>query len=244
MPRLLRQIQKKRLRLSAKQNTEPYLFLINLLGFKPKRIAPYLLALRHKSVDGKGNERLEFLGDAVISLVVGDFLYQQFPKASEGQLTSYRARLVCRERLNEVARHIKLHQHLNKGIPLHTNAEDVYGNSLEALVGAIYSADGFQQAKNFINQYILGKPALQLCMPNRDTDFKSKLLQWGQQHHQNVSFDLLKEAYDTTKDQHTFVYGVTINNQMVSQGVGHTKKEAQQHAAKSIMQNRQILNSL
>lgn len=244
MPRLLKHIQTMRLRLSAKRHTEPYLFLINLLGYKPKRIAPYLLALRHKSVDGKGNERLEFLGDAVISLVVGDFLYQHFPKASEGQLTSYRARLVCRERLNEVARQIGLHQHLNKGVPLHTNAEDVYGNSLEALVGAVYSVEGFKHAQTFINQYILGKRALQLCMPNRDTDFKSKLLQWGQQHHQVVAFDLLKEAYDITNDQHTFVYGVIINNQMVSQGVGHTKKEAQQHAAKSLIQNRQVLNSL
>ncbi len=244
MPRLLKQIQSIRLRLSAKRHSEPYLFLINILGFKPKRIAPYLLALRHKSVDGKGNERLEFLGDAVISLVVGDFLYQHFPNASEGQLTSYRARLVCRGHLNEVARQIGLHQHLNKGITLHSNAEDVYGNSLEALVGAIYLVDGFQHAQSFINQHILGKQALQLCMPQRDSDFKSKLLEWGQQNHRTVTFDLLKEAYDADNDQHTFVYGVVINGQMVSQGAGHTKKEAQQQAAKSLIQNRQLLNSL
>lgn len=235
MPLLPRLIWNIKSRFGVKKDTEPYLFLFNILGYKPKRMAPYILALRHKSVDGKGNERLEFLGDAVISLVVGDFLFQHFRQSSEGQLTSFRARLVCRDRLNMVARQLGLHQHLDKSVPLGKNAEDVYGNSLEALVGAIYMVDGFDRAKAFIERYLLDKTAMRLCMPQQETDFKSKLLEWGQHQHQQVSFCQLNESYDAENDQHTFVYGVKVNEQVVAQGAGHTKKEAQQRAAKAAM---------
>ena len=230
---LSRLIQK--VRLGARRRTEPYLFLVNLLGYTPKWFTPYIKALRHKSVDGVGNERLEFLGDAVISLVVGDFLYQHFPQASEGQLTSYRSRLVCRGRLNKVAKQIGLHEHLDKTIPLRRNAENAYGNALEALVGAIYTADGYKRAQAFVSEYILDKNALRLCMPQKENDFKSKLLEWGQHQHKQVAFNPLGESYDSDNDQHTFIYEVRIGEQQIAQGAGRTKKAAQQQAAKAAL---------
>ncbi len=230
---LFRLIQK--VRLGARRRTEPYLFLVNLLGYTPKWFTPYIKALRHKSVDGVGNERLEFLGDAVISLVVGDFLYQHFPQAAEGQLSSYRARLVCRGRLNKIAKQLGIHEHLDKTISLRRNAENAYGNALEALVGAIYSADGYKRAQAFVSEHILDKNALRLCMPQKENNFKSKLLEWGQRQHKQILFNPLGESYNPENDQHTFVCEVRIDGKQVAQGAGRTKKAAQQQAAKAAL---------
>lgn len=240
--RMLKQlILRIKIRLRGKQFSEPYIFLLNVLGFTPKDFAPYMLALRHRSVNGESNERLEFLGDAVISSVVSDFLYRNFPKSTEGQLSTFRAKLVCRKRLNSVAQRVGLDRYLKKGAPLRKNASNAFGNALEAFVGAIYISDGYNKAYSFISHYMLGKSALSLCVSQKENDFKSKVLEWGQHMHRVVSFNQLSESYDSLSDSHTFIFEVCVDDVQVAQGAGKTKKEAQQQAAKMAL--RWIANS-
>lgn len=224
-----------RLRLSSVEQREPCLFLSGLLGYTPADWTLYEQALTHRSASRSCNERLEFLGDAVIGLVVTDVLYRLYPEQREGILTRYRSHLVCRERLNCIAQRIGLDKYLQIGTPLKKNAEDVYGNALEALVGAVYRDCGYKRAEAFVLQYIIGKEnVLRHELEDKDTDYKSALLEWGQHHQKKVVFTMLKERYDVKSDMHMFVVQAEVDGMRV-QGGGYTKREAQHTAARKML---------
>ena len=211
-------------------------FLSELLGYRPADIRLYEQALTHKSNNSKSNERLEYLGDAVISLVVADRLYHIYPGESEGFLTRARAKAVCRENLNHIARQLGLDKHLHTGSPIKQNTENIYGNALEALVGAIYLDKGFETAAEFTRRYIIGeKDYLIQKLATREVDFKSRLLEYSQARKQKVEFVLLDEKYEHSKDQHTFLYEVQLEGKSVAQAAGHSKLEAQQTAARKAL---------
>lgn len=212
---------------------ESYFFWYSLLGFYPKDLSLYELAMTHRSSRQGSNERLEYLGDAVIGLVVADMLYQLYPKATEGFLTRARSKMVCREHLNHIARRMQLDKRLRIGKRMNDNADNLYGNALEALVGAIYSDAGYMAAERFIKKHILSKDEQQLRrFLEKDIDYKSRLLEWGQAQHKQVAFVLLQDRYEVQIDRHTFLVEVQIDTIAVAQAAGHTKIEAQQAAAK------------
>ncbi len=217
-------------------------FWRNLLGYTPNHLELYTLALTHRSASRGSNERLEFLGDAVLGLVIAEELYRLYPNETEGKLTRMRAKIVCRENMNHIAHQIGLTDHLVLGQVLKSNAENIYGNALEALIGAIYLESGQARAEQFIKRYIVGKDQSTLMkLIHREVDFKSRLLEWGQAHRKTVRFVCLTDRYEATSDTHTFVYAVHIDDKEVAQAAGHTKLLAQQQTARKALQQ---LNAL
>ena len=217
-------------------------FLEKLIGYQPGNVNLYKQALTHRSNNHHSNERLEYLGDAVISLVIAHRLYNLFPTKGEGFLTRARAKVVCREHLNQVAKTLKLNQHIITGTPIKYNSENIFGNALEALVGAIYLDKGYQQAERFVEKNIIGKNNhMLLKLATKEVDFKSRLLEYAQAKHLNIQFNLLAETYNIQKDQHTFIYQVILNNQSIAQAAGHNKLEAQQTAAHKALQSLKII---
>jgi len=225
---------------TKQQHNEPE-YVEKLLSFTPKNREIYELALTHSSAHIKGkngenicNERLEFLGDAVISLVVAQCLYEIFPQEGEGALTKRRSQLVKREHLNDVAKKIGLDQYLRVGKGLKNNAEDRLGNALEALVGAIYQDAGLEQASLFIKQHIFDSRDNALTQ-RKEEDYKSRLLEFGQARHIKIEFVVREEKYDSTNDTHTFYIVILADGKEIAEAAGKTKREAQQTAAKKAL---------
>ncbi|MBJ10807.1 MAG: ribonuclease III [Flavobacteriales bacterium] len=202
-----------------------------LLGYYPKNIELYTQALTHKSYKKRGglhNERLEFLGDAVLGFVVAEMLYQKFPSGNEGFLTQMRSKIVSRKTLNKLALKIKL----NKLVRYHKSAthRSLYGNALEALVGAIYLDKGHYKAVEFVQKRLL--------LPNLDINdltkevvsYKSKVLEWGQQNKKRVIFKVLES---TGKDHKKFYkVALFLEEKKLSEGTGSSIKRSEEQAAK------------
>lgn len=205
----------------------------SVLGYSPRNTLLYEQALTHRSAGKKSsNERLEYLGDAVLNLVVADTLYRLYPDAGEGFLTRARAKVVCREHLNHVCHRIGLDAFLSVGSPIKSNAENIYGNAYEALVGAAYLEGGYALAETFVRRSLMNKESILRHLVEKETDFKSRLLEWGQTHRCKIEFRLLTERYDSKADRHTFIYEVLLNGKAIAQAAGTSKMGAQQHAAK------------
>lgn len=231
-----RQTLINKLRLLFAKQEKLYSFWYGLLGFYPNNLSLYDQALTHRSSAQGNNERLEYLGDAVLGLVVADILCRLYPSASEGFLTRARAKMVSREHLNKVAYRLQLHQYLKVGANIRENADNLYGNALEALVGAIYADAGYQAAERFIRQHVITKDEQQLKhFLEKEIDFKSRLLEWGQRRHKKVEFVFLRDNYEAAHDRHAFLFEVQIDGEAVAQAAGKTKLEAQQIVAKKTL---------
>ncbi|MBB3187351.1 ribonuclease III [Microbacter margulisiae] len=220
---------------------EPYLLFNRLTGFTPRQIELYELALLHKSMgarDSKGNlannERLEFLGDAIITAIVSDIVYDHFREKEEGFLTNIRSKIVQREMLNKIAIEMGIPTliQIPTGSQLHGN--NVFGNALEALVGAIYLDQGFSRCKAFIQHRIIDKSLNMNYLANKEVNFKSRLIEWGQSHRVPVVFEVV-ETFQNRQNEVTFQAKALINSQLGGIGIGHSKKESQQQAAKIAM---------
>lgn len=213
-------------------NGELYSYIHSLAGVRPKNIHLYEQALTHRSVSTQSNERLEYLGDALIGFVVAEQLFRLYPDAGEGFLTKARAKAVCRDNLNLIAHRLHIDQHLNTALPLKNNTENIFGNALEALVGALYLDAGYQKAADFVIRNIAGENNSRLLtLAQEETDFKSALLQYAQAKHTKVQFLLAEEKYLPQEDRHRFTYQVLINGQNIAQADGYSKHRAQQTAA-------------
>lgn len=214
----------------------------NLVGHKITDISIYETAFTHSSAgicDTQGNhisnERLEYLGDAIIEAVVSDVLYRDFKTDTEGTLTKLRAKIVQRDTLNEIAEKMGL-EHILK---INTHSEnkhnkDILGNALEALVGAIYLDLGYGMAHHFVCDKIVDSlDRQQLC--SGDRNYKSQLLEWGQKHKINITFDT--NAQDRRLDnQLTFYSKLYVEGRKESEAWGYTKKESQQQASKYFLE--------
>ena len=209
--------------------------LEHLLGFTPGHLPYYQLALMHRSKleeIAQNNERLEFLGDAILGSVIADYLFKKYPYQSEGYLTEMRSRLVRRETLNNVA----LRMGLQKIVQYNQNDKGlsrshIFGNALEALIGAVYLDKGFHKTKTFILNQML-KPYVDIdTVEARDTNYKNKLLSWSQKNNHNLNFALLNEASEGTRK--IFTIGIELNGEVVAEGSGYNKKEAGQVAAQN-----------
>jgi len=215
----------------------------SLTGFHPVKASLYICAFTHKSHKNPSNEnysgnneRLEYLGDAILGAVIADYIYKIYPDASEGFLTRLRSKLVNRENLNKIA--------VNMGIPgmliidekTTLTKKNVFGNALEALIGAIYLDRGFSMTKKFIiGRIIKSHPDFER-LAWEDSDFKSQIIQWAQKNRQEVSFES-HEIFETNNQGPVFVATIHIMDNLAGKGSGTTKKEAQQHAARQALQN-------
>ena len=185
-----------RIRLPFRKEKELYSSLYDIIGFYPHDISYYKLALMHKSVmrrNAKGkpvnNERLEFLGDAILDAIVGDIVYQHFPGKREGFLTNTRSKLVQRDTLNKLAQEMGINQLiLSSG---HTSSHNSYmgGNAFEALVGAIYLDQGYNACMRFMNKRILAQMINIDKVAYKEVNFKSKLIEWSQKNKVRLSYE-------------------------------------------------------
>lgn len=228
-------------RLFISRNKEPYLSIYRMLGFYPNNIKLYEQAFTHRSsymANGKrsyNNERLEFLGDAVLGIAVADILYKGFPRKREGFLTNTRSKIVQRETLNHVALEMGLDKMMIASIRSNTHHNnDVYGNALEALIGAIYLDQGYRKCRKFVQERIINRYIPLEKIARKEMNFKSNILEWGQKEKLKISFDLIKTFTDKEGDL-MFQSSVSVEGHILGTGSGYTKKESQQIAAKKAM---------
>ena len=213
-----------------------------MFGFIPNNIELYKLALIHKSAsvtldNGQhiNNERLEFLGDAVIESVSSDYLFIEFPDKNEGFLTQMRSKMVSRQSLNAVAKRIGLDDHVITNSTNSSAQKHIYGDAFEAMMGAIYLDQGY----DFVNRLLINKIFAQYLkvdtLLESETDFKSRLIEWCQKNHHTIHFSTSHDK--TYSTSHPFFYStVMIDNIEVGHGAGESKKEAEQRAAHSVSQ--------
>ena len=206
-----------------------------MLGFYPRHIQYYEQALHHKSSSIKkegcrlNNERLEFLGDAVLGAVVGDIVFRHFAGKHEGFLTNTRSKIVQRETLNKLAVEIGLDKLIISSAHTSTHNNYMYGNAFKALVGAIY-----HYCMRFIGQRIMTRLINIDKVAYKEVNFKSKLIEWGQKKRVEIAFDLVEESKEGGSSP-VFVTQVTIEGVACCTGKGYSKKESQQLAARSTL---------
>lgn len=179
------------------------------------------------------NERLEFLGDAVLSSVTADFLYSNFRKEREGFLTKSRSNLVCRERLNELALEIGLDRFISSCGLQRQHNNYIYGNALEALIGAIYIDKGYSQCRRFLLDRVFPRLNDIEQIVKSDKNYKSRLIEWGQKQHKSVEFRVVLE--EVRKDGVFFVSEALVEGAVYGAGDGFSKRESQQKAAREAL---------
>lgn len=217
--------------------------LKKILGFYPDNIEYYRLALSHKSAvrrasNGKriNNERLEFLGDAILDAIVGDIVYEHFPGKPEGFLTNTRSKLVKRETLGQLAKEMGLDKLIIAGNQHTAHNSYMGGNAFEALVGAIYLDKGYYACMRFMKKRILKQMINIDKIAKKETNFKSKLLEWSQKNRIRINFNLIEQKADADASP-VFKYEVVLEDTIKgATGTGYSKKESQQAAAKGTLQ--------
>ncbi len=227
-----------RIKLLFMKDKELYYDLKEIIGFFPVKIDLYKQALMHKSImkrNEKGkpinNERLEFLGDAVLDAVVGDIVFKHFPGKREGFLTNTRAKLVQRETLGKLAKEMGVTRLILSSSNSFSHNSYIGGNAFEALVGAIYLDKGYNACMKFVKKRILKKLINIDKVAYKEVNFKSKLLEWTQKNRIGIEFELVEQSRDENGNP-MFSYRIKLESIECSTGTGFTKKEAQQHAAK------------
>lgn len=208
----------------------------NITGFEPGNEKHYRLAFRHssasKSKQGNrlNNQRLEYLGDAVLGAIIADYLYRKYPQKGEGFLTSMRSKIVSRKHLNTLGLQLGLNKFVVKRTARTANAKSIYGDALEALIGALYLDRGYEDCRTFIVNKIIENRIDLDAIENRIASHKGALLEWGQKNRRMVEFSIT----NTWGESHARKYEValSIDGEMVSSGQGSSKKKAEEEAAR------------
>jgi len=208
------------------------------LGFVPENEEIFRLALVHRSASVyKGdfainNERLEFLGDAVLGAIVAEMLYKFFPNKGEGFLTQLRSKIVSRESLNRLAIELGLNTKVISKADLSRN-KHIYGDVFEAFIGAIYLDQDYSVTKKFIERHIFPKYIDIEKLVEHDTNYKSRLVEWAQKNKKELVFDT-QDVVPQKKDV-AFFTQIVIEGEILGDGKGNSKKEAEQKAAKEVL---------
>jgi len=219
---------------ATQRNQEPT--LRQVLNYRPKNNGLFQLALTHKSAapypdqQTMNNERLEYLGDAVLNTVVADHLYHLYPNEQEGFLTKMRSKIVSRETLNYLARQMNLQRIIVSRLD-EQQGNNVLGNALEAVVGAIFLDAGFKRTQKYIIRQLI-QPYIDVRQFECLTfDYKSQLIEWSQKNDMEVVFEDIEQEAENFP-QPLFVSEVKLHDEILGRGKGYSKKEAQQMAAK------------
>ena len=231
-----------RIKLPFRKEKELFSSLYGILGFYPRNIEYYKQALMHKSIrkrNDKGkplnNERLEFLGDAILDAAVGYIVYRHYEGKREGFLTNTRSKLVSRDTLGKLAVEMGLGNLLLSASHSTSHNSYVEGNAFEALVGAIYLDRGYEACLAFFEKQILGKYIDIDKVAFKEVNFKSKLLEWSQKNRVRLEFKMLKQKTDDNGSP-IFSFQVMLEGVEGEKGSGYSKKEAQQQASKDTLQ--------
>ena len=231
-----------RIKLPFRKEKELFSSLYDILGFYPHNIEYYKQALMHKSIrkrNEKGkplnNERLEFLGDAILDATVGYIVYRHYDGKREGFLTNTRSKLVSRETLGKIANEMGLGSLLLSASHSTSHNSYVEGNAFEALVGAIYLDRGYDACLEFFEKRVLGKYVDLDKVAFKEVNFKSKLLEWSQKNRVKMEYRMLKQNKDENGNPY-FSFQVILEGIAGEQGKGFSKKEAQQEASKDTLQ--------
>lgn len=230
-----------KIRLLFRKDKESYFCFYKILGFYPRNIQLYQQALLHKSTSirsEKGrplnNERLEFLGDAILDAIVGDIVYKHFEGRREGFLTNTRSKIVQRETLNKLAVEIGLDKLVKYPTRSSSHNSYMYGNAFEAFIGAIYLDQGYERCKRFMEEKIFKNYIDLDKMSRKEVNFKSKLIEWSQKSKVEVSFELIEQFLDEDYNP-MFHTEIRIEGISAGKGTGYSKKESQQNAAQAAL---------
>jgi ribonuclease-3 len=211
--------------------------LKKILGFSPGNLELYEIAFIHRSAtftlpSGKkvNNERLEYLGDAVLDAILSDYLFEKFPDANEGFLTKIRSRIVNRDVLNELSVSMGINKILISKINSSHLTKNLYGDAFEALIGAVFLDKGFKKTKKVFIKNVLNKYLDLDLIVKTDTDYKSLVFEWVQKHKSNLIFTY-NEEYDFNLKKSVFSTVLFIDKKEFGEGHGSSKKEAEQEAA-------------
>ena len=231
-----------RIKLPFRQEKELFSSLYDIMGFYPHQISYYKQALMHKSVgrrNDKGkplnNERLEFLGDALLDAVVGDIVYRRFPGKREGFLTNTRSKLVSRDTLGKLAEEMGLSKLILSNGSSKSHNSYMAGNAFEALVGAIYLDQGYDAVMRFMEKRILARLINIDKVAYKEVNFKSKMLEWGQKNRVKLEYRMQQQGMDKETGSPVFKFQIFIENIPGETGEGFSKKEAQQLASEATL---------
>lgn len=232
------------IKLLASRDKELYAYLRGITGYMPHNIEIYKLALVHRSNpvkdrDGQwvNNERLEYLGDAVLDFVVGTYLYKHFPHKQEGFLTSMRSNIVKRDSLNRVAAQFDIESHMS--VSAHSKSHNSYigGNAIEALVGALYLDRGIRRTAKFIEKHIIARFDME-HPAETERNYKSRLIEWTQHHQVSIEFQLIDSRLDEAGNP-VFKTAILLGGIFASDGSGYSKKESHQNASRVALERLQ-----
>ncbi|HUX56816.1 MAG TPA: ribonuclease III [Bacteroidales bacterium] len=211
--------------------------LKKILGFSPGNLKLYEIAFIHRSAtftlpSGKkvNNERLEYLGDAVLDAILSDYLFEKFPESNEGFLTKIRSRIVNRDVLNHLAISMGINKILISNISSAHITKNLYGDALEALIGAVFLDKGFQKTQKLFLRNVLNKYLDLNVIIKTDADYKSLVFEWVQKNKSNLMFTY-NEEYDFKLKKSVFSTTLFIDKKEFGEGHGSSKKEAEQEAA-------------
>jgi len=223
-------------KLTSQKDNDFYNDLAKILGFKPKHLSIYKKAFTHSSVkevtiDGKplNYERLEFLGDTVLSTVISDYLFKVSPLGDEGYLTQMRSKIVSRNNLNKIGKDLNL-IHLIKSIVRENRfGDNIHGNVFEALIGAIYIDKGFDFCQKFIHANLIKKYVEIADLETKISSYKSLLIEWCQKEKKEYKFDIYEDTGNDVKRH--FSVKLYIDDKQISKGRDTSKKKAEEKAA-------------
>lgn len=210
----------------------------SVLGLKPGNISLYEKALTHRSVQdatAKNNERLEYLGDAILGAIVADYLFKKYPTKGEGFLTEMRSKMVNRSQLNDIAvkmglKRITIFNRFDSSL----RNSQIFGNTLEAIVGAIYLDKGYDKTQKWIYTYLISPYVSIDQLEQTDINLKNKLISWAGRNHKQLEFKILDEILD--RGRRIFTVGVFVDEEQVATGQGYNKKDASEVAAAKAME--------
>ena len=214
------------------------LVLERIIGFYPNQALIYQQAFLHKSLTQnnelqpfESNERLEFLGDAVLDSIISHYLFNKFPKQDEGYLTKLRSRLVSRQNLNNLGVKIGLQELIKSN--LERESKSIYGDALEALIGAIYLDKGYSYAQQFVEEKLLQNHIDIEEVIQTETDFKSRVIEWCQKEKLSFDFKITEQEENNEK---LYTAELLVKKELKGKGSAYTKKKAEQLAAEQFYQ--------
>ena len=226
--------QKKR----SKEELEIRRFIVRIFGYSINKISFFEEALTHKSISNNigvnSNERLEFLGDAILDSVIAEYLFTKFPKEDEGYLTKLKSKIVSRRTLGKIASEMELSSIMSYSKGRSINLETIEGNAFEALIGAIFLDGGYEKTQKCINNHVFRNYVDFNQVLEEEIDFKSKLFIWSQKNKLPLTFEVVEEKHEGSTWRYTVV--VQINEKEYGMGIGSSKKKAEQAAAKETIE--------
>lgn len=216
--------------------------MTNVLGLRPGNLTLYTTALSHRSVKdtpNENNERLEYLGDAILSAIVADYLFKRYPYKGEGFLTEMRSKMVNRQQLNDIALKMGL-----KKITLYNKFDNslkgsqIFGNTLEAIVGAVYLDKGYAKTQRWVLKQIVIPHMFVDDLEQIDINLKNKLIGWASRNGKSLSFELAEEKLEGNR--RVFTIHAVLDGEVIALGKGYNKKDASQVAAQQAVEKLQL----